>query len=143
VGVFVRPQQRCGRADEDGNVDLGDLGGQQRVARRLFDADVAGDNRQAEHAHVGRGERHQDRDGVVRSGVGVDEQIAHGFGRWRMEGTHGTRRAALPSTSDPNSAPGGPPILSTSIRSPRFLRHAQSLPRLLDCDVTHRPTASS
>ena len=99
--VVERAHQRRGRADEDGDVDAGDLGGQQRVAGRLFDADVAGDDGQPEHAHVGRGERHQDRDGVVGSGVGVDEEIAHGTDR--SHARQDARLAAarrVPSTSD-------------------------------------------
>ena len=78
--VFVRARQRSARAFEHGNVRTGDFGGVKRVARRLFEPDVAGDNRQRAYANVRRRERHQDRDRVVGRGVGVDEKRAHGIG---------------------------------------------------------------
>ena len=79
--VVMRAGQRLVRAREDGNVGIADLGGQKRVLRRLLEADIAGDRRQAENAHVRVGERHDDRDGVVGGGVGVDEKVAH----WALE----------------------------------------------------------
>ena len=81
MGVTMRPRERSGGAGKDGNLDPGDFGGQKRVARSLIDADIARDRGQAQHAHVGRGKRHQDRDRVVGGGVGVDEEIAHLGGR--------------------------------------------------------------
>ena len=79
MGMLVRPDQRRGGADEDWRVRAGDLGGQQRVPRRLLDGDIAGDGRQRQDAHVRRGKRHQDGDGVVGGGVSVDEEVAHYF----------------------------------------------------------------
>ena len=75
--VIMRAVERLVRAGEDGDVGIADLGGQQRVLGRLLEADIAGDGRQAEHPDVGLGERHDDRDGVVGGGVGVDEKVAH------------------------------------------------------------------
>ena len=76
--VIMRARERLVRAGEDGHVGLADLGGQKRVLGRLLEADIAGDRRQAEHADVRLGERHDDRDRVVGGGVGVDEEVAHG-----------------------------------------------------------------
>jgi len=75
--VLVRAGQRPVGAGEDGHVGIADLGGQKRVRGRLFEADVAGDGRQAKHPHVRRRQRHHDRDRVVGGGVGVDEKAAH------------------------------------------------------------------
>ena len=75
--VVVRAVERLVGADKDRDVGIADLGGQQRVLGCLLKADVAGDRRQAEYADVRLGERHDDRDGVVGGGVGVDEEVAH------------------------------------------------------------------
>ena len=149
VRVLVRAQQRRGGADEDGDVDAGDLGGQQRVARRLFDADVAGDNGQPQHAHVGRGKRHQDRDGVVGGGVGVDEEIAHGLGRSQGVGERAADAARLlPSTSRQTrrsklGARSPADLCRCQFAAQKLLRHTPSLPSAyLDCDVNRLPASS-
>ena len=90
--VVVRAVERLVRPGEDGHVGIADLGGQERVLGRLLEADIAGDRRQAEHPDVGLGERHDDRDGVVGGGVGVDEKVAHGF-RVSRVGSSGARSA--------------------------------------------------
>ena len=77
VRVVMGADQGPVGAGEDGDVGIADLGGQKRVSRRLFEADIAGDGRQPKHPHVRRGQRHDDRDRVVGSGVGVDEEVAH------------------------------------------------------------------
>ena len=81
VRVLMRAGERSGRAGEDRNVRPADVGGEERVAGRLFETDVAGDGRQRQHAHVRRRKRHHDRDRVVGGGVGVDEEVAHRFSR--------------------------------------------------------------
>ncbi len=92
--VLVQAQQRRGGAGKDGNLDAGDLSGEQRVARRLLEPDIARNDGEPEHADVGRGERHQNGDRVVGSSVGVDEELAHDrAGAWREGG------APLTSTS--------------------------------------------
>ena len=52
VRVVMRAGERLVRAREDRNVGIADLGGQERVLRRLFEADIAGDRRQTENADV-------------------------------------------------------------------------------------------
>src|SRR6202021_2979620 len=49
---------RPGCSNEDGNIGVADLRGEQRVLGRLLEANVAGDRRQAEHADIGIGKRH-------------------------------------------------------------------------------------
>ena len=78
VRMVVRAGERLVRSNKDGNVGIADLGGQERVLGRLLEADIAGDRGQPEHADARLGERHDDRDGVVGGGVGVDEKVAHG-----------------------------------------------------------------
>jgi hypothetical protein len=78
VRVVMRAAERLVRADEHGRVRAADLGGQQRVSGRLFNVDIAGDRRQAEHFHAWLGKRHDDCDRVIGGGVGVNEEVAHG-----------------------------------------------------------------
>ena len=78
VRVAQRPDDRGLGALVDGDVRPADFRGEERVAGRLIERDIAGDRRQPQHPHIGRRERHDDRDGVVGGGVGVDEEVAHG-----------------------------------------------------------------
>ena len=75
--VVMRAAERLVRAGEDGHVGLADLGG--RAAR--FGSPARGPTLPATVVRprtrtFGLGERHDDRDGVVGSGVGVDEEVA-------------------------------------------------------------------
>src|SRR5262249_53373664 len=47
----------------------------QRVRRRLVERLVAGDGRQRDERGLRRGEREQDRDGVVVAGIAVEDHI--------------------------------------------------------------------
>ena len=47
-----------------------------RAARELFDRDVAGNHGDRQHVHQWGTQGHDDRDRVVRSSVGVDEEIS-------------------------------------------------------------------
>ena len=59
----------------------GELDHLQGVLGVLVEADIAGDRDDAEHVEfVRRGERQQDGDGVVLTGVGVDDDLAGGRG---------------------------------------------------------------
>ena len=75
--LLQRPDKRGPSAHVDRHGRTADVRGEERVPRRLLEAHVAGDGRQRQNAHVGGGERHDDRDRVVGGGVGVDEEIAH------------------------------------------------------------------
>ena len=76
--VVMRAVQRLLRAGEDGDIGLANLRGEKGVPRRLFEVDIAGHGCQAEDPDARLGKRHDDRDGVIGGGVGVDEEIAHG-----------------------------------------------------------------
>jgi len=77
VRVLMRPRQRPCRAREDRNIGAADFGGVERIARRLLKSDIARDGRERADPHIGRRKRHDDRHGVVRGGVGVDQERAH------------------------------------------------------------------
>ena len=92
-----------GRSQPEKTRDLG-LAGQladdARVLLRQIERHVAGDRRDAEHLDLlGRGEREEDRHGVVLSGIGVDDDLARGHGSLRKAarlGSHGEGGAARP-----------------------------------------------
>ena len=46
----------------------------ERILHRLVEPDIAGDNRERLDMHIGMLQRHDDRNGVVAGGVGVDEK---------------------------------------------------------------------
>ncbi len=78
----------------DGHVSaLGQRDDTQCVRRRKFDADIAGDCRDAAQIEpITRGEREQDRDRVILARIGVDDD-----GVFRHRGHKLTRRARCPS----------------------------------------------
>ena len=77
MGVLMRAGERPSAPVKTGTSEL-QISAVRSGSCRLFEADVAGDGRQAKHPHVRRRQRHHDRDRVVGGGVGVDEEIAHG-----------------------------------------------------------------
>jgi hypothetical protein len=86
---FERQHQRALGAPVDGNVRAaGELAHAQGVRRRLRDRDVARDRRDAaEIEPFARGERQQDRDGVVVARVGVDDDRLGHVGGSRVGGS--------------------------------------------------------
>ncbi len=75
-GVQVRARERLFGAGEDGNVRIAELGGVECVARGLVDVNVAGDRGDGEDFCLRRADGHDEGDGVVGGGVGVNEEVS-------------------------------------------------------------------
>jgi hypothetical protein len=72
--------QRTDRAGEDpGLWPAGQLADLARVLLGQAQRHVAGDGGDAEHLQLGAAERQKDGDGIVLTGIGVDDDLAH----WR------------------------------------------------------------
>ena len=74
--ILISTQQRLIGTRIDGNVAPANLGDIERVASRLFYGHVARDRGDRDHLNVGRAQRHDQRDGIVGSSVGVDQEGA-------------------------------------------------------------------
>ncbi len=79
IGAAERAFQRMGLAGENGDVGIAEFGGVEGVAGGLGERDVAGDDGDGGDADVGSAESHDDGDGVVGAGVGVDEERRGAF----------------------------------------------------------------
>ena len=122
--VLVRAIQRLVGAGEDGDVGFAELRGEQRVSRRLLHVDIAGDRRQAEDVHARLSERHDDRDGVVGGGVGVDEEVTHGASDVSVAYAAALSRAKPRSRSSFRSSMSSRPALKRTIGPPGAKRVA-------------------
>lgn len=74
VRALVRAIQRFFRAHEDRHIRAAKFGGIKRVPRGLLNGNVSRDGRNRQHAHLGRAKRHDQSDGVIGSGVGINQE---------------------------------------------------------------------
>ncbi len=87
-GVHVFAQQRMLRAGIDRHIGAAQFGGVQGIAGRLRHGDVARHDGDGAHLHVGRTQRHDQRYGVVGSGIGIDQKGSrHGISVSAMAAT--------------------------------------------------------
>ena len=75
-GVFQRARQRGCGSGEYGNGRVAKFHGEQSVPRPLLHRNIAADYGDGEHAYFGGTQRHEERDCVVRRGVGVDQDFS-------------------------------------------------------------------
>ena len=77
--VLISAQEWLVGAGVDGHVCCAEFDGVESIAGRLRDGDISSDGRDCHDANAGRAQRHDERDGVVGSGVGIDQEGArHG-----------------------------------------------------------------
>lgn len=74
VGGLVRSIQRFLRAHEHGNVRVAKFRRVQRIAGGLLNGDVSRDGGNRQHADLRRAQRHDQSDGVIGGGVGVNQE---------------------------------------------------------------------
>src|SRR5438105_2593961 len=76
AGVERFAPKRPGGAQVNGDrrPALAQVGGAAGIARALFDGDVAVDDREGQYLHVRVPEGHEQGDGVIGGGVGIDEE---------------------------------------------------------------------
>ena len=77
IRALVLAAQRLLRSDKYRNMRVAKFGGVQRISRRLLDADISRDGRNRQHANLRRAQRHDQRHGVVRGGVRIDQEGSH------------------------------------------------------------------
>lgn len=79
TSIFERPQQRSLRAAKDWHIRAAKLSRVQRIAASLLYPYVACYYRDGRHCYISSFERHDERDGVVGSGVCVDQEGSRHF----------------------------------------------------------------
>ena len=78
--ILIGAEQRLVGAGVDRDVRSAEFDRVESVAGRLQDRDISGDGCDRHHANVGRTQRHDERDGVVGSCVGIDQEGARHAG---------------------------------------------------------------
>ncbi len=76
----MRTKQRFFRARADGDIRAAQFHRIERIARRLLQLYVPGNDRDCGHASIGRAQSHDERDSVIRRSVGINQKGA-GHGR--------------------------------------------------------------
>src|SRR5216683_3331955 len=74
VRGLVRAMERFFRTRENGNIRAAKFGRVKRVARGLLNGDVSCNRGNRQHAHLGRTQGHDQSNGVVGSGVGINQE---------------------------------------------------------------------
>ena len=74
VSALVFAIQRFFRAHKNRNIRAAEFGGIKRVARGLLSGNVSGDCCNRQHTHLGRAQRHDQGNGVIGSGVRINQE---------------------------------------------------------------------
>ena len=74
VRALVSANERLFRAHKDRNIRATKFRGVERISRGLLHGNIAGDRGDCQHTNMRRAKRHDQRDSVVGSGIGINEE---------------------------------------------------------------------
>ena len=74
VRAFVSANERLFRAHKDRNIRATKFRGVERIPGGLLHGNVAGNSGDCQHTNMRRAKRHDQRDSVVGSGIGINEE---------------------------------------------------------------------
>ena len=74
VSAFVSANERLFRAHKHRNIRATKLCSVERISGGLLHGNIAGDRGDCQHTNMRRAKRHDQRDSVIGSGIGIDEE---------------------------------------------------------------------
>ena len=74
--ILIATKQRFLRAGINRDIRSAEFDRVERVPRGLVDVDIAGDGRDRDHSNIRGAKSHDDRNGIVGSCVGIDQEGA-------------------------------------------------------------------
>ena len=93
--VLIGAEEWLGGAGIDGDIRAAEFNCIKSIARRLRNGDIAGDGRNRHDPDVGRAQRHDERDGIIGSGVGIDKESSRHAARIANYSGGGSRSRRL------------------------------------------------